>query len=98
MTELHEVIIDTAASLGLGFQSLLLGSGSLLGQLALSLQVFTSDNMRIITEECRNLKILHLFFSSFIQSSIEDSVYSLPKLEGPHGWRGCRDQRRVPGC
>ena len=82
MSELHELIIDTAASLGPGFSSLLQGSGCRLGQLALSLQVFTSDNMRIISEECRQLKILHLFFTSFIQSSLDECLYFSPKLEG----------------
>ena len=82
MSELHELILDTAASLGPGFSALLQGSGRRLGQLALSLQVFTSDNMRIISEECRQLKILHLFFTSFIQSSHDDVLYFSPKLEG----------------
>lgn len=81
MSELHEVIIDSA-SLGPGFSALLHGSGSRLSQLALSLQVFTSDNMKIISEECRNLKILHLFFTSFIQSSHDEHLYFSAKLEG----------------
>ena len=81
MSELHEVIIDSA-SLGPGFSSLLHGSGPRLSQLALSLQVFTSDNMKIISEECRNLKILHLFFTSFIQSSHDEHLYFSLKLEG----------------
>ena len=81
MSELHEVNIHSA-SLGPGFSSLLLGCGSRLSQLALSLQVFTSDNLRSISEECTNLKILHLFFTSFIQSSHDESLYFSPKLEG----------------
>ena len=89
MSELHDVNIHSA-SLGLGFSSLLQGCGSRLSQLALSLQVFTSDNMRSISEECRNLKILHLFFTSFIQSSHDEFLYFSPKLEGqtitPESW------------
>ena len=81
MSELHEVIVDSA-SLGPGFSSLLQGCGPRLGQLALSLQVFTSDNMKIISEECRSLKILHLFFTSFIQSSLDEHLYFSSKLEG----------------
>ena len=83
MAGLHELIIDFPGSLGLGFNSFLLASGSTLCQLGLSLGEYTAHHMKLIAEQCKKLKILHLFFTNY--SNNEDHTqtkYSLPALEG----------------
>ena len=83
MPRLQELIIDFPGSLGLGFNSFLVGSGTKLSQLGLSLGEYKSQHMKLIAEECKKLKILHLFFTNYTNNQdFTETKYSLPSLEG----------------
>ena len=79
----QELIIDFPGSLGLGFNSFLVASGTKLSQLGLSLGEYTAQHMKLIAEECKKLKILHLFFTNYTNNE-ENTLtkYALPSLEG----------------
>ena len=81
--ELEEVIIDYPGSMGLGFHSFLTHSGSGLTQLGLTLRELKVKDIQLISKECENLRILHLFFANFIQdTSPAPDWLGLPNLEG----------------
>ena len=87
MSKIHEVIIDCGlGQLAGGFSTFVTDSGHQLTQLGLSVQIFRLDNMKLIAGQCKNLNILHLFFSKYISRNEELSKddFSMPKLEGTH--------------
>ena len=80
---IQELIIDFPGSLGLGFNSFLVASGTKLSQLGLSLGEYKSQHMKLIAEECKNLKIFHLFFTHYTNNEdYTQTKYALPSLEG----------------
>ena len=83
MPDLQELIIDFPGSLGLGFNSFLAASGPKLSQLGLSLGEYKAEHMKLIAEECKKLKILHLFFTNYTNNEeYPQTKYALPSLEG----------------
>lgn len=80
---LEELIVDLPGSPGSGFYSLLSSSGERLTQLGLSLGEYKSRDMELIAQECKNLKILHLFFTNYTNTEeYTQTRYALPCLEG----------------
>lgn len=81
--ELEEVIIDYPGSMDLGFHSFLTSSGSRLTQLGLTLRELKVRDIQLISKECDNLRILHLFFANFIQDASPSTDWlELRNLEG----------------
>lgn len=80
---LQELIIDFPGSLGRGLNSFLSSSGGKLTQLGLSLAEYKSQDMKLIAEECKKLKIFHLFFTNYTNNEeYTQTNYTLPRLEG----------------
>ena len=87
MPKIQELIIDCCVGrLTGGFSTFLTNSGLHLTQLGLSVQIFMLENIKLIARQCKNLNILHLFFTKYISGDEDHSKedFSMPKLEGSH--------------